>query len=223
VASGLGTIDPRKFIEYAQLAIINRERAKFIFTRHLSDALELIVNWGGTQGLDRDALAHITVQDLLDHLVSPILNDPEIHFKDLIEHRRRDGENLGGIRLGYLIRDPRDLYVVPLHRSTPNFVTTKRIESVPLKLDNQTHVNGELTGRIICIENADPGFDWIFTRGIAGLVSKFGGANSHMTIRCAELGLPAAIGVGEQTFERIASAERVELDGASQLIRPIYG
>ena len=44
-----------------------------------------------------------------------------------------------------------------------------------------------------------------------------------MTIRCAELGLPAAIGVGEQTFERIASAERVELDGASQLIRPIYG
>ena len=59
--------------------------------------------------------------------------------------------------------------------------------------------------------------------GIAGLVSKFGGANSHMTIRCAELGLPAAIGGGEQTFERISSAERVELDAASQLIRPIYG
>jgi hypothetical protein len=222
-ASGLGAIDPRSFFEYARLAITNRERAKFIFTRHLSDALELVANWGETQGLNRDALAHIAVQDLLDHLVSPILNDPEIHFKDLIEHRRREGENMGGIRLGYLIRDPRDLYVVPLHRSTPNFVTDKRIESVPLKLDNQTHVNGELTGRIICIENADPGFDWIFTRGIAGLVSKFGGANSHMTIRCAELGLPAAIGVGEQTFERIASAERVELDGASQLIRPIYG
>jgi len=222
-ASGLGSIVPRKFIKYARLAITNRERAKFIFTRHLSDALELIANWGETQNLDREALAHITVQDLLNHMVSPVLNDPEMHFKDLIEQRRREGENMGGIRLGYLIRDPRDLYVVPLHRSTPNFVTDQRIESAPLKLDNQTHANGELTGRIICIENADPGFDWIFTRGIAGLVSKFGGANSHMTIRCAELGLPAAIGVGEQTFERIASAERVELDGASQLIRPIYG
>ena len=221
--SDLGTIDPRNFIEYARLAITNRERAKFIFTRHLSDALELIANWGETQGLDRDALAHITVKDLVDHLVNPILNDPEIHFKDLIENRRREGENMGGIRLGYLIRDPRDLYVVPLHRSTPNFVTDKRVESVPLKLDNQTHANGELTDHIICIENADPGFDWIFTRGIAGLVSKFGGANSHMTIRCAELGLPAAIGVGEQIFERITSAERVELDGSSQLIRPIYG
>ena len=222
-ASGLETIDPRKFIKYARLAITNRERAKFIFTRHLSDALELIANWGETQSLDRDALAHITVQDLLNHMVSPVLNDPEMHFKDLIEQRRREGENMGGIRLGYLIRDPRDLYVVPLHRSTPNFVTDQRIESAPLKLDNQTHANDELTGRIICIENADPGFDWIFTRGIAGLVSKFGGANSHMTIRCAELGLPAAIGVGEQTFERIISAERVELDGSSQLIRPIYG
>jgi hypothetical protein len=44
-----------------------------------------------------------------------------------------------------------------------------------------------------------------------------------MTIRCAELGLPAAIGVGEQTFERIAAANRVELDGAAKLLRPIYG
>jgi phosphoenolpyruvate-protein kinase (PTS system EI component) len=90
-------------------------------------------------------------------------------------------------------------------------------------LDNQARANEVLRGRIICIENADPGFDWIFTRDIAGLVSKYGGANSHMTIRCAELGLPAAIGVGAQTFERITTAERVELDSGAHIIRPIYG
>jgi phosphoenolpyruvate-protein kinase (PTS system EI component) len=110
-----------------------------------------------------------------------------------------------------------------MHRSAPNFVGSRHVEGEPLRLGNQSRGHGQLSGRIICIENADPGFDWIFTRNIAGLVSKFGGANSHMTIRCAELGLPAAIGVGEQTFERIAAANRVELDGAAKLLRPIYG
>ena len=221
--SSMGSVDPDQFIEYARLAITHREGAKFIFTRHLSRVLELIAAWGETHDLDREALAQLNVSELLDELVNPVLTDPEIHFQDLIEYRRREQEHVSGIRLGYLIRDPRDLYVVPLHRSAPNFVTDQRIEGVPLRLDNQARGNCELQGRIICIENADPGFDWIFTRDIAGLVSKFGGANSHMTIRCAELGLPAAIGVGEQTFERVATSECMELDGKAHIIRPIYG
>ncbi len=221
--AGMPDVQPGEFMEYARQAISNREHAKFVFTRHLSDGLELIARWGVDLGLDRDALSHLTVQDLLNHLVSPVLNDPELHFADLVEQRRREQEGVDGIRLGYLVRDPRDFYVVPLHRSAPNFVGNRHVEGKPLRLDNQTGSRNQLAGRIICIENADPGFDWIFTRNIAGLVSKFGGANSHMTIRCAELGLPAAIGVGEQTFERIAAANCVELDGAAKLIRPIYG
>ena len=49
--------------------------------------------------------------------------------------------------------------------------------------------------------NADPGFDWIFCHGIAGLITQYGGANSHMAIRCAELGIPAAIGIGSKLYE----------------------
>jgi glutamine kinase len=222
-ASGLIRVNPDEFIEYACLAMTHRERTKFVFTRHLSNILELINTWGESNSLDRDTLAYLTVGDLIDELVSPILNDPELHFQDLIKNRRRELESVNGIRLGYLIRDQRDLYVVPLHRSAPNFVTDQRIEGVPIRINNHTRAAGELKGRIVCIENADPGFDWIFTRGIAALVSKYGGANSHMTIRCAELGLPAAIGVGEQTFEHIATAERVEVDGGAHIIRPIYG
>ena len=33
------------------------------------------------------------------------------------------------------------------------------------------------------------------------LVTQYGGANSHMAIRCAELGIPAVIGAGEKSFE----------------------
>ena len=37
---------------------------------------------------------------------------------------------------------------------------------------------------IVLIENADPGYDWIFSKNIKGLITKNGGINSHMSIRC---------------------------------------
>ena len=66
--------------------------------------------------------------------------------------------------------------------------------------------------KIVCIENADPGFDFIFTKKINGLITKYGGINSHMAIRCAELNLPAAIGVGNDLFNQIIKSNKLLLD-----------
>ena len=79
-----------------------------------------------------------------------------------------------------------------------------------------------LNGKVILIEGADPGFDWIFTQKIAGLITKYGGVNSHMAIRCAEFGIPAAIGCGEQSFERLIKSNKVHLDCATGLIVPLH-
>ena len=84
--------------------------------------------------------------------------------------------------------------------------------------DSAGHI--DIFRKIVCIESADPGYDWIFTRGILGLVTKFGGANSHMTIRCAELGLPAAIGVGEHTFDWLTKVPKILLDCAEKELKP---
>ena len=62
------------------------------------------------------------------------------------------------------------------------------------------------------IENADPGFDWIFTYKIKGLITKFGGINSHMAIRCRELKIPAAIGCGEKLFSDLLKEKKIILD-----------
>ena len=40
----------------------------------------------------------------------------------------------------------------------------------------------------------------------------YGGVNSHMAIRAAEIQLPAAIGVGEAAFKKISQAKVIELD-----------
>ena len=69
-----------------------------------------------------------------------------------------------------------------------------------------------LNEKIVFIENADPGYDFLFSYKLKGLVTKYGGSNSHMAIRCMELGLPAIIGTGEKIYERLSKSKKVFID-----------
>ena len=72
---------------------------------------------------------------------------------------------------------------------------------------------------IVFIENADPGFDFIFSYKIKALVTKYGGPNSHMAIRCMELSIPAAIGVGEKKYNFYSSKNKIEINCSRKIIR----
>jgi phosphoenolpyruvate-protein kinase (PTS system EI component) len=102
--------------------------------------------------------------------------------------------------------------LIQYFKSKPNFITTKKIKGNIIKLDKKHIQNTSLKNKIILIENADPGFDWIFTQNPLGLITKYGGVASHMSIRCAEQGLPAAIGCGEMIFEQLTSSSKILLD-----------
>ena len=91
-----------------------------------------------------------------------------------------------------------------------------------MKLTAEMSARVNIQGMIVCIENADPGFDWIFTQHPAALVTRFGGANSHMAIRCAEFGLPAAIGCGDSLYARLTQAGAAELNCAEKILRPLH-
>ena len=75
-----------------------------------------------------------------------------------------------------------------------------------------------LDGKIVFIESADPGYDFLFTKGISGLITLYGGANSHMAIRCAVLGLPAVIGAGRRNFEEWSRSKVLQIDCSSKKV-----
>ena len=77
----------------------------------------------------------------------------------------------------------------------------------------------DLKNKIICIKSADPGYDYLFSKRIGGLITCYGGANSHMAIRCAEMGVPAAIGCGESSFSNYCKAKKIEIDAANKQIK----
>ena len=218
--AGLG-ITPDGMLDHARRAIAGREYGKFVFTRSLSDILELIARWGTDRELSRDDLSYLNLDHVFDRSAANILTSMDDLLREAVGKGRRIFELGRNLRLGYLIRSSGDLYVVPQNRSTPNFVGSGRVEGAVIRLSAHSGCAVDISGKVVCIENADPGFDWIFTRKIAGLVTRFGGANSHMAIRCAEYGLPAAIGVGERLYETISSSGRCLLDAGGNTLVPL--
>ncbi|MBO6788922.1 MAG: hypothetical protein JJ894_00145 [Dinoroseobacter sp.] len=221
--AGLDVSSADQLFEHAARAIAAREDIKFEFTRALSDAMSHILKWGNFHGLSRDDLSFLEWNEISQGLTSPLLEELDRHFLDVADNRRREAAMSQTFKLAHIIAAPQDIYVATLNRSMPNFVGSGASSGRVVQLEANSPSRIDLEGCIVCIDNADPGFDWIFTKNPSALVTRFGGANSHMAVRCAELGIPAAIGCGDQTFERIARAARAELDCGQHTIRPLHG
>ncbi len=204
-------IDAEGLVNYCSAAIAGREYGKFVFTRSISAILESIAHLGEQYGLSREEMSHVPIDDLLDVASSSTGKPIEEHLREISEYHAGRNVLTSAIRLPQILFDEAGVYVVPFQMSQPNFVTSSKASAEIVKLDSRQSAP-DLKGKIVLIENADPGYDWIFAQPIAGLITKFGGANSHMAIRCAEFGIPAAIGCGEQRFESCLKANHIILN-----------
>lgn len=220
-AEGFPEFDADKLLAYVQAATVGREYGKFVFTRSVSNMLELIAGFGERNGMSRDEMSHISIGNLLDVVTKSSEGSIEERLRQIAEDEAERHALSAAIRLPQVLFDEAGVHVVPFQVSHPNFITHKKITAacVCLLIGQTAPV---LTGKIVLIENADPGFDWIFAQQIGGLITKYGGANSHMAIRCAEFGIPAAIGCGEQRFEVFMNANQILLDCAAGLINPLH-
>jgi hypothetical protein len=207
------------FTDFIISAIAGREAAKFHFMRSLNDALEEIAMIGAHFGISRDRLAHVPVDEFLV-LSSDSTEDAFAgHLRRLADYREKRWLLTQCVHIPELIRSPGEVLAFEVMRDRPNFVTRERIAAPAVWLDDH-HSPVDLTGKIVVISSADPGYDWIFGYDIAGLVTKYGGAGSHMSIRAAEFGLPAAIGCGEVIYESLRAAPGIEIDCAQGTLSP---
>lgn len=200
-------VDAEHLLAYITAAIQGREQVKFAFSKVVSDVLSSLIAWGEGAGFSREDLSFLPIETFLSE------TDPG-RMRDDIAAARATYDLTRAIRLPHVILDPDDVDVVRLPLGQPTFITN---QSVTASVSFLTSVEApDIDGKIVMIENADPGFDWIFSHPIRGLITKYGGANSHMAIRCAEFGLPAAIGCGERLFDNLKKARVVELNAAAK-------
>ena len=199
------------FLEFVKISLIQREVLKFEFTKNISDSLEIIAKIGLELGFTRNEIAHMDIQTILkttnknkEHIIKKWMQ------KISKEKLKKDFYKF--LILPPIITSEKDFEVIKYHITKPNFVTDKKIEGDIVIVNNSTKNFSEIQNKIVIIENADPGYDWIFTKNPLGLITKYGGTASHMAIRCAESGLPAAIGCGEIEYEGLIDALKIKLD-----------
>ena len=199
-----------EFFNFVKETMTLREESKFEFTRTLSDILELIADAGKELGFSRIELSMLSLNDISKF---KIMKKEELKkfWKKQIKKYRIQNQIEQYVHLPSILFSRNDFTIIQDYIAKPNFITNKKIisENIFLKdLDNLKRIEN----KIVMIDNADPGFDWIFTKNPSGLITKYGGMASHMAIRCAELGLPAAIGCGETLFEKLKESKKISMD-----------
>lgn len=212
-------VNATQLIEFITTAIEAREHSKFVFTKCLSDILELIAGFGEYLSIPRSDLAHIDISVLLKLYSSVDERDVKEILMSNINQNKSLHSILLAIKLPYLITKPEDVYQFYSGNDEPNYITHKNIVAAVETQENL--FNSSLEGKIVCVQSADPGFDWLFSKNIAGLITLYGGVNSHMAIRCAELRLPAIIGCGENNYKMWSTANTLEIDCGNKLVKII--
>ena len=131
-----------------------------------------------------------------------------------VARRRHEWE--ASLIISPMLVDDSDRMVAISSGVLPNFIG-RRIGEGPIVAltDPDKGRELDLAQAIVVTNRADPGYEWLFQRNIAGLITAWGGANSHLGIRCAEHSLPAAIGCGEAFVSRAMLATHARIDPLS--------
>ena len=208
--------DILSLIHFIKGGIEGREYSKFVFTRSLSDALSLVKQIGEENGLSTEDCSFLDINDV--RALYSESGSVAARLKASVAEGKRRYNLTRRIVLPPLISAPDDAFAFHLPSIHPNFITKQCVTAPVSTIDDSPE---ELKDTILFVPSADPGFDWIFSRGIAGFVTQFGGVNSHMAIRANELAMPAVIGAGETLFGHWKRADKICLDCGNQQVQVV--
>ena len=213
-------INATQLFEIAEKSIYYREYSKYIFSKVIDQIFSNLIKLGEELKILREDLQFVSIKTILNSFnnLSPlklavVIKNEILQNKKLFKHAK-------AIKLPDVISSHNDIYFFTQDNSKENFITNNKISSSIFAIGNTLDKIDfkKLDNKIILIKNADPGYDFIFSHNIKGLVTQYGGVNSHMAIRCMENNIPAAIGIGEKKFNFFKSCKKIELNCAEKKI-----
>ena len=209
----------KEMLDFIKDSIIQREYSKFVFSKSIDLIFKNLKIFAKKYKIPFNDLSYLKIDKILDLYFNLSNYNTIENIKSHIKENKKEFNLNKNIALPDVITSSKDLFIQHRTTSELNFISNKTINAkILIYKDGQVlkNYNG-----VICIENADPGFDFLFNKNIKGLITKYGGLNSHMSIRCAELNLPAVIGVGENFYNKILNHKNIMLNCNSKKIELI--
>ena len=185
-------LEASAWIDMFQEGISTRENSKFYYTKGIDGILNEVSEKNTS---DRELF------DLLD-----------IEFNE----ENTSDMRLKNVLMPDLITSNEDFYFYEEMSKNGNYIGQGTVIGDVLLIDSEANRPNNLENKIVLIPAADPGWDWIFNYKIKSLVTKYGGPNSHMAIRCAEHNIPAILGVGENNFMVISNSKSLKIDFSNE-------
>ncbi len=201
------SINAEELLSFMKTSLEQREYFKFTFTKSLSFVLELIAEIAQKLNVTREEIAFFDINEIISFCFYGVQEEIKQYILELLPVRKKEYALYSKLILPSVFTKTSDFDFIQITEVRPNFISTKIIKA-PVAFLDTNNPDFNLQGKIVAIEKAAPGYDWIFTKGIAGLITCYGGVASHMAIRCAEFELPAAIGCGQTIFD-FASKQNV--------------
>ena len=145
-------------------------------------------------------MAFLEISDLINLYYTIDGNNLKELLKTKIKSNKKNYKDNAMVTLPEIITSFKDIYYFHSLPTKINYIGNNIVKAKITLIKKKHLKNLKLSNKIILIDKADPGYDFLFSHNILGLITKYGGANSHMAIRCSELGIQAAIGIGEKNL-----------------------
>ncbi len=195
-------IKVKELITFIKSSIAEREASKLFFTKIIDEIFNQLRILFSRIGLNQNNLQYLDFNEILILYNKFSHENIDVDLNRLCLKNKKEYDYNINFNLPNIITNSKNIYYFEEKNASPTFITNKTITSELIFL-NDVSKKININDKIICIENADPGFEFIFNHKIKGLITAFGGPNSHMSIRCNEFSIPAAIGIGEKKFQQL--------------------
>jgi len=204
-------ITSKDFFSQAKKSIEMREYSKFIFSKSINEIFENLISLGKEVNISRKDLEYLSIKNLINFYNNLNTKKLKRMLNEEIQTNKNEEKVLNLLKMPDFLSSINDLYIQKDKTRVANYITDNIITGNLVEINKIKNFN-KLDNKIVLLKNADPGYDFIFSRKLKGLITCYGGANSHMSIRCLELDIPAIIGVGSKTYNEILNSNSIEIN-----------